>query len=831
MISTFLVAALCVSMLPQREFVKAAENSKIRVADEDKDGISLLDFSYYDVFEDEITKLNSPAKAQNNVKKIKSVYSSTYGAGLDSSYNTDFNLYTTSVKNQNQWESCWAFSAIAASETDLMKNEGVTNPDLSELQMFYYTLNPVKDPLGMMTSKDYVTNGKIGNPRGGVFQPIWSMASGMVGGYESVMPSYSGYFFGYSASSYADFSLSSSYAYKTNCYLNEANIYPLSDRDAVKYAIKEYGSVVAFYGSYLDTQNDETGNIYCPSINNSNHAVQVVGWDDNYSKTNFGVPGYNYQPSNNGAWIIKNSKGPSSGKSGYYYISYEDGSLQNYAVSYDVETKRVDGTKNGKLADNIYQYDFAYQNNGVRLAGKIAANVYQAKASTKEKLVAVSCSTAYADEASDLSGATDYTISIYTNLKDDTNPTSGGCAITMSGHWDYMGYHTVNLPWPVELDYGSKYAVVIKLKNNDNVHLLAEGTNAGYEFSNAQLSISKGQSFAGNIYDEWLDLYDTTEAKNYGLRNYCIKAFTDNAGTTPIKASSVTLNKTSFTTRPYDLSGNVYQLKATVNSTATNKTIRWTTSNSAVATVSSSGKVYIRGKGTATITATTVNGAKATCKVTIKDIRDTMAVQTAASANSVTISWKPLNATAVKKVKEIYGYSMYGYAIIMPGATSGSFKLLKVIKGTAAKNVTLKTYCNTKGKVYNLGAGMAKNYYVAPIYKKGSTYIYFYTNKAVSVTKPKKVTGVKKSSASKTAIKLKWTKSSGVTGYYVYAATSKNGTYKRVGTIKGASTNYFTYKNLKKNKYYYFKVYAYKTNAGKNYAGPASSIVAIKTAK
>ncbi|MBR3134726.1 MAG: Ig-like domain-containing protein, partial [Clostridia bacterium] len=61
-------------------------------------------------------------------------------------------------------------------------------------------------------------------------------------------------------------------------------------------------------------------------------------------------------------------------------------------------------------------------------------------------------------------------------------------------------------------------------------------------------------------------------------------------------------------------------LKATVNpSTATNKTINWSSSNTKVATVDKNGKIVGKSKGTATITAKTSNGKTDTCKVTVKD--------------------------------------------------------------------------------------------------------------------------------------------------------------------------------------------------------------------
>lgn len=80
---------------------------------------------------------------------------------------------------------------------------------------------------------------------------------------------------------------------------------------------------------------------------------------------------------------------------------------------------------------------------------------------------------------------------------------------------------------------------------------------------------------------------------------------------------AVTSIKLSKTTLSLDVPES-YTLKATLAPTnATDKTVTWTSSNKNVATVSSKGVVKAVGKGTATITAKTENGLKATCKVTV----------------------------------------------------------------------------------------------------------------------------------------------------------------------------------------------------------------------
>lgn len=84
---------------------------------------------------------------------------------------------------------------------------------------------------------------------------------------------------------------------------------------------------------------------------------------------------------------------------------------------------------------------------------------------------------------------------------------------------------------------------------------------------------------------------------------------------TVITPKTVKLNKTSYTGLP----GQSFTLSATVSPTsAKSAKITWKSSNTKVATVSSAGKVKLVGTGTAKITATTLNGKKATCTITSK---------------------------------------------------------------------------------------------------------------------------------------------------------------------------------------------------------------------
>ncbi|HEX3023155.1 MAG TPA: FMN-binding protein [Lachnospiraceae bacterium] len=75
-----------------------------------------------------------------------------------------------------------------------------------------------------------------------------------------------------------------------------------------------------------------------------------------------------------------------------------------------------------------------------------------------------------------------------------------------------------------------------------------------------------------------------------------------------IQAATINISKSKLTL----YQGDTYKLKIT----GTTKTVKWTSSKTSVATVSSTGKVTAKKKGTTTVTAT-VDGKKYTCKVTV----------------------------------------------------------------------------------------------------------------------------------------------------------------------------------------------------------------------
>ncbi len=423
------------------------------------------------------------------------------------------------LRRQSPYGTCWAFADTALAEINLMKKGYITDPDLSELHLAYFTYNTVTDPLGgtegdkisLITSNILDFGGRI----------EWGLST-----YERWIGVADEMTAPYSMGNQVDsIGLDNSTAYEDIAHIVNAFEEPIEKsaskietnlHASLKKMILGYGAIGVNYYAYNSMSSATKDNIYNIETNayynpnnpkKTNHAVVIVGWNDNFPKTSFvtEAPG-------DGAFLVRNSWREGTGTSedysysGYFWMSYYEASLGNYA--YAAEFVQADNY------DNNYEYDGGIAYGGVGL--KQAANIYTTHAEggeTGELLEAVSFYT--------LSSNVDYTIDIYTDLSEATDPVSGTHVVeaTTQGTTSYAGFYTIELSDAVPLLPDTLFSVVVTMqKNGANAYIGVEN-NLSY----GTVTNSPGQSFifSGGT---WKDLTDV-----FPCGNFAIKAYTNNA--------------------------------------------------------------------------------------------------------------------------------------------------------------------------------------------------------------------------------------------------------------------------------------------------------------
>ncbi|MEN6357981.1 MAG: lectin like domain-containing protein [Armatimonadota bacterium] len=422
-------------------------------------------------------------------------------ATLPTSYDLRDHNKVTPVKNQGGCGSCWAFAAIGSLESSLLSAE---NTDFSE--------NNMKNLSGF-TGEDYDCCSGGNYDMAAAYLLRWA---GPVS--ESDDP--------YDENSCVSTSHTSYTAEKhVQEYIQIPPRESSLDNDNIKQAIMTYGAVAVSFAIYTYSgygfYNPATYAYYMDMAVGTNHGVCIVGWDDNYSKSNFTIT-----PPGDGAFIVKNSWAASWGDHGYFYISYYDANLMMWAASC---VFTADSTDN---YSKIYQYDplgwvsrFGYNNETAWFA-----NVFTA--SDNQPLTAVGWYTAEPNSP--------YEIYIY---KDPTSGpvSSGGYALKQTGTVANPGYTTIQLDTPVGVTKGQKFSAVVKLTTPDYtfpvpVELADDNRHASSATSNP------GESYISPDGNNWEDYWVDYSDKKI---NNCLKVYAGSPATVPPE-----LQITSPTTEP-----------------------------------------------------------------------------------------------------------------------------------------------------------------------------------------------------------------------------------------------------------------------------------------
>lgn len=215
----------------------------------------------------------------------------------------------------------------------------------------------------------------------------------------------------------------------------------LEQIDPIKQALMDngvMGTALTWSDSYYSASSNT---FYQPASSKSdpNHAVAIVGWDDN-KKTRADKPG---------AWLIKNSWGTSWGSDGYFWISYYDKVAGHHPEMGAVSFKHTEKFH----YQNIYYHDYhGWRATRTDVADAFNAFVAKGNPQGREVLSAVSFYTT-ADNV-------EYTVSVY---KDFKNGQLGAHQSSTSSTLLHSGFHTVDLNFPVWLKTGDRFYVEVVL--------------------------------------------------------------------------------------------------------------------------------------------------------------------------------------------------------------------------------------------------------------------------------------------------------------------------------------------------------------------------------
>jgi C1A family cysteine protease len=368
----------------------------------------------------------------------------------------------TPAKNQGSIGTCWAFSAIGALESFAEKTGvGDTDPDFSEQHMRYATGADLigGNPYSFRPSNDYGGNSDIAmayftrNPMSG---PVA----------ESDDP--------YNTSKTARDANVISATTRAGIVTGTAELADLSAgtpgsetsgsyKEQIKTLVAAYGAATVAYYSSQTTSSDGTGGGYgkinsgayqnqyayhYSGANGANHGVLIIGWDDDFSASNFET-----EPIGNGAWLIKNSWSASEDDESYrsyFWMSYYTPINGVYAITgYDDD-----------FTEAIYDYSPNYT---PRAYGRPGNTIYSANI--------FDCTDASAAltkvQVYNNNGASDYTVHVAVgNTSNTTDKTILAQALTNPpvaiGSFTHNGYHTVDLLESIPLGTGKTFAIVLK---------------------------------------------------------------------------------------------------------------------------------------------------------------------------------------------------------------------------------------------------------------------------------------------------------------------------------------------------------------------------------
>lgn len=437
--------------------------------------------------------------------------------------------YVTSVKNQGLHGTCWAFTTAAVAEASVLRHNTTINGetpdkeslDFSEGQIAYFTYHDGTDPLGTLGGDTSVYAHDDWLECGGnqIYTSLTLMAwKGLAD--DSVLP-----YDSITEGSHFDAEI----AGEASVRMENAFWFNMSDVATAKKMIMEHGAIFTNYMHHENFLVHTTGAYYCPNRYVTNHAITVIGWDDDYSKENFATA-----PATDGAWLVKNSWGEHWGDNGYGWISYCDGTLS-------MEDAAAFTFADVEKYDNNYQYDGTLNTSYAILPnGTYMANNYTvcSDESGYERIDSIAIGL--------YSPSVNYSVQIYKNAE-GFNTLEGEPLLEkpITGTTHTAGYHNIPLGEEIILKNGDNFTVLVQCESNteSEFHFLTDsnGTvNNDFIFINDTENDKSfyGQEFGGTVY------FGSLELQTDNIHTARIKAYTSDIASYRLKLANLDADTT-----------------------------------------------------------------------------------------------------------------------------------------------------------------------------------------------------------------------------------------------------------------------------------------------
>jgi C1A family cysteine protease len=358
---------------------------------------------------------------------------SPVGNGPPASFDWRTQNKVTSVKNQGACGACYAHAGIANVESKVLIDTNTTTPgpDYSEnnaKECDWRAINNWTDP----------SNYTWGSCYGGNYYMLASLFS-----HKGIVDETD------------DPYVASNTACNSSCPYNKTLLdwriisgpWTVPNTTVLKTYIQTYGPVYttlyvgdltndpAWYNEFANYDGSYT--LYKTTPYYHNHAVLIVGWDDNLTHAG---PG-------SGGWIVKNSWGTTWGAAGYFTIAYGSAHIgEDSSFMYDWQ----DYNNNG----SIMYYDDDYQNDYVGYSNKTGWGLCNFTPTSNTYATRVEFWT--------VDTTTDVDVYIY----DDFDPSTTSLSNLLRSQFNYSyvepGYHSVPLSSPLPLTAGDPVIVVVK---------------------------------------------------------------------------------------------------------------------------------------------------------------------------------------------------------------------------------------------------------------------------------------------------------------------------------------------------------------------------------